>query len=116
MVELPIDLVHLRYVVQNKYKHSAQMYTSFLHLCLPILDSFERADDKLSKESKDVHFEARIKSFCFVKPSPLLWDDLWVVLLDGLQDFWVHIINVEIVLEKLEFAASKSHVVLDQLA
>ena len=51
MVELPIDLVHLRYIVQNKHKHSAQMYTSFLHLSLPILDSFEGADDECSKES-----------------------------------------------------------------
>lgn len=77
------------------------MDSTLLHFGLPIPDSVEGVEDELSEESQDLCFELRLETLCFVEPGRLLRTNLSVILLHGLQELWVHIIDIEIVLEEL---------------
>ena len=91
------------------------MDSTLLHLGLPIPNSVKGVKDELFEESQDLFFEFRLETLGLIEPSRLLRSDLGVILLHGQQELWVHIINIEIVLEELEFVACNEWMFLDHL-
>ena len=77
------------------------MDAALLHFGLPIPDSVEGVENELFEESQDLFFEFRLETLSLVEPCRLFWINLGVILLHGLQELWIHIINIEIVLEEL---------------